>query len=105
MNNISLDNIGQMCDNISILNDKREKYMINYENVAEVGNKIKAYDFESINGDRDDYYLVGIVTNKTDYCYEVEVIESPMHEERVGIEMHVPFGGVFDWEGRVSLVA
>ena len=84
--------------------------MLKFENVAEVGNKIKAYDFQPMEG-RPDRFLVGIVTNKGKTPlgfagYTVTVTESAGYAERVGLEMFVPFGMVFDeWDGRVSLVA
>lgn len=84
--------------------------MLKFENVAEVGNKIKAYDFQPRDG-RPDYFLVGTVTNKgmtpLGFAgYTVTVTESPEHTVREGIEMFVPFEVMFDeWDGRVSLVA
>jgi len=84
--------------------------MMKFENVAEVGDTVKAYDFKPMNG-RPDYFLVGTVTNKGKTPlgfagYTVTVTESPENEERVGLEMYVPFGMVFDeWDGRVSKVA
>ena len=84
--------------------------MLKFENVAEVGNKIKAYDFRPMEG-RPDRFLIGIVTNKGKTPlgfagYTVIVTESEGYAERVGLEMFVPFGMVFDdHDGRVSLVA
>ena len=83
--------------------------MLKFENVAEVGNKIKAYDWQPMEG-RPDHFLVGIVVNKGMTpmgfgAYSVIVTESTI-PNRVGEEMFVPFGMVFDeWDGRVSLVA
>jgi hypothetical protein len=84
--------------------------MMKFENVAEVGDTIKAYDFKPMD-DRPDYFLVGKVTAKGKTRlgfdgYTVTVTESPEHDVRVGLEMFVPFGIVFDdWDGRVSKVA
>ena len=84
--------------------------MMNYENVAEVGDSIKAYDFRPMEG-RPDLFLIGTITAKGKTPngfagYTVTVTESAGYEERVGLEMYVPFGGVFDeWDGRVSKVA
>jgi len=84
--------------------------MMKFENVAEVGDTVKAYDFKPMDG-RPDYFLVGTVTAKGKTPlgfagYTVTVTESPEHEARVGLEMFVPFGMVFDeWDGRVSKVA
>ena len=83
--------------------------MLKFENVAEVGNKIKAYDFEPMEG-RPDRFLVGVVTNKGKTPlgfagYTVSVTESSI-PNRVGEEMFVPFGIAFDdWDDRVSKVA
>ena len=83
--------------------------MLKFENLAEVGNKIKAYDFQPREGHRE-HFLEGIVVNKgkTPFgfaAYHVLVTESTI-PNRVGEEMLVPFGMVFDeWDGRVSLVA
>ena len=83
--------------------------MLKFENVAEVGDSIKAYDFQPIDG-RPDRFLVGTVTSKGKTPlgfagYTVTVTESSI-PNRVGEEMLVPFGMVFDeWDGRVSKVA
>ena len=85
--------------------------MLKYENVAEVGDVVKAYDFEPMEG-RPDRFLVGTVTAKGKTPlgfarYTVTVTESPSPlSNRVGEEMFVPFGIAFDdWDGRVSKVA
>ena len=85
---------------------------MNYENVAEVGDTIKAYDFQPMDG-RPDRFLVGTVTAKGKtpngfVGYTVTVTESPEHDARVGLEMYVPFvvGSLQrEWDGRVSKVA
>lgn len=84
--------------------------MLKYENVAEVGDIVKAYDFEPMEG-RPDRYLVGTVTSKGKTPngfagYTVTVTESPAMEDRVGLEMYVPMEMMgFDWDNRVSKVA
>ena len=83
--------------------------MLKFENVAKVGDSIKAYDFRPMEG-RPDRFLVGKVTAKGKTPlgfagYTVTVTESTI-PNRVGEEMFVPFGMVFDeWDDRVSKVA
>jgi len=82
--------------------------MLKYENVAEVGDTIKALDFEPWVG-REDVYLIGKVTdkgmNELGYAaYTVKVLESPGFESRVGTTMYVPYQSNFDFEGRVCRV-
>lgn len=83
--------------------------MLKFENVAEVGDSVKAYDFQPRDG-YPDRFLVGKVTAKGKTPlgfagYTVTVTESTI-PNRVGEEMFVPFGMVFDeWDGRVSKVA
>ena len=84
--------------------------MLKYENVEEVGEVIKAYDFEPMQG-RPDRFLIGEVTAKGKTPmgfagYTVNVTESPYPlSDRVGDEMYVPFGIMgFDWDNRVSKV-
>lgn len=81
--------------------------MLKYENVANIGDTIKAFDFEPMPG-REDAYLIGKVIAKgtTEYGYDaytVEVVKSPGYEKRVGITMYVPFESFMDYEGRVTL--
>lgn len=82
--------------------------MLKYENVAKIGDTIKAFDFEPMEG-RPDMFLIGKVIDKgiTENGYAaftVEVTESPEHEKRVGATMFVPFESFMDYEGRVTLV-
>jgi len=78
-----------------------------YYNVAEVGDIIKAYDFKpSCKGDPKDHFLIGQVTSKGNGFFKVNVLKSPMDEERVGSLEYVPFAMLFnEWDGRVSKVA
>lgn len=90
--------------------------MLKYENVANIGDTVKAFDFEPM-PDREDAFLIGKVIDKGEFyqdfeghkvylCdgYTVEVVESPGFEARVGAIMCVPFESTFDYEGRVTLV-
>ena len=83
--------------------------MLKYESVAEIGDVIKAFDFEPM-ADREECFLIGKVTAKgrTEYGYDaftVEVLESPGFEVRVGATMYVPFESFMDYDGRVTKVA
>lgn len=98
--------------------------MLKFENVAEVGQIIKAFDFQPMT-DRPDSYLIGEVIAKGPIyskmphhdrevyvCdgYTVRVIESvtssEMYDsERVGAEMYVPFEmSITDFDNRVEVV-
>ena len=99
--------------------------MLKFENVAEVGQTIKAFDFQPI-PDRPDSYLIGEVVKKgaiyskmphhdreVYLCdgYTVLVTESvsgsKMYDsERVGAEMYVPFEmAMTDFDNRVEVVS
>jgi hypothetical protein len=84
--------------------------MLKFENVANVGDVIKAFDFEPINDPNyPDRFLVGRVVDKGEVefgysAYTVEVLESPEYPERVGATMYVPFESFMDYDNRVSLV-
>lgn len=98
--------------------------MLKFENVAEVGQIIKAFDFQPMPG-RPDSYLIGEVIAKGPIfakpnndrevymCdgYTVLVTESvsgsEMYDkERTGIEMYVPFEmSITDFDGRVEVLA
>jgi hypothetical protein len=102
--------------------------MLKFENTANVGDVIKAYDFEPMS-DRPDSYLIGRVMEKgpiyvkynhadpeddrTVYMcdgYTVFVKESQTgsfeHDvERTGITMYVPFEmAMSDFDGRVEVI-
>lgn len=96
--------------------------MLKFEALANVGDKIKAFDFKPM-PDRDDSYLVGRVVAKgacyADFdgrrvhvCdgYTVYVTDSRSGSDafdmkRVGTEMYVPFEVDFmDYNERVTLV-
>ena len=99
--------------------------MLKFENVAEVGQTIKAFDFQPM-PDRPDSYLIGEVVKKGPIyskmphhdrevylCdgYTVRVTESvtssEMYDsERVGAEMWVPFEmAITDFDGRVEVIS
>ena len=83
---------------------ERKIKTLKHENVAEIGDTIKAYDFPPIEG-RAEEFIVGLVTAKRKNSYTVTVIESPEYIERVGIEMGVPFENVFgEFDTRVTKV-
>jgi hypothetical protein len=98
--------------------------MLKYENVAQVGDVIKAYDFEPMS-DRKDSYLIGEVVKKGKVygkpnpemahevylgdAYTIKVIESSSSSEsfdarRMGQEMIVPFETSMDFDNRVEVV-
>lgn len=93
--------------------------MLRFENVANVGDMIKALDFRPMEG-RNDSYLVGRVIEKGEmfydngvpmcHGYKVYVTDSRSGSDRfdinrVGIEMIVPFEmSITDFDGRVQLV-
>ena len=100
--------------------------MLKFENTANVGEMIRAYDFEPM-PDRPDSYLIGEVIEKgaiyvkphpdasreVYMCdgYTVRVTESvtcsEMYDsERVGAEMYVPFEmSMSDFDNRVEVVS
>lgn len=91
--------------------------MLKYENTANIGDVIKAFDFQPMEG-REDAYLIGEVIEKGAFYQEIEegrkiylcdgytvkVTASPGFESRVGATMCVPFESTFDYDGRVTLV-
>ena len=98
--------------------------MLKFENTANVGDTIRAYDFRPMS-DRPDSYLVGEVVSKgpifakphNDHkvylCdgYTVRVTESVtgvemFDAERVGDEMYVPFemSGFSEFDNRVEVI-
>ena len=84
--------------------------MLKYENVAEVGDKIKAFDFEPMD-ERRDRYLIGEVIEKGHFeefhadMFKVKVVkDEALNGRRVGKDIYVPFEMMFDFEGRVEKV-
>lgn len=97
--------------------------MLKFENTANIGDVIKAFDFQPMEG-RDDSFLTGVVLSKGDMIQEVEpgrfvnigqgytvkVLYSQSGSEkfdaqREGTEMYVPFEMMFDFDGRVQFFA
>ena len=94
--------------------------MLKFENVANVGDVIKAFDFQPMEG-RNDSYLVGRVIEKGEmfydngvpmcHGYKVYVTDSRSGSDRfdinrVGIEMIVPFEmSITEFDNRVEVVA
>lgn len=82
--------------------------MLKYENVANIGDTIKAFDFEPIPG-RPDSFLIGKVIDKgmvndSYLAYTVEVIDGD-DDSRNGATMYVPFESSMDYDGRVSRIS
>lgn len=98
--------------------------MLKFENCAEVGQKIKALDFQPMPGRRDSYLIgrviekgpmYGQIDDRVDVpkiyiCdgYKVYVTDSVSGSdrydmERLGTEMIVPFESSFDFDERVQL--
>ena len=83
--------------------------MLKYQNLAEVGDRIRAYDFR---GGRD-YYIEGVVTDKgaintprgvlmyTGYTIRIDVDTLGGREGDTG---YVPFETTFDYDDRIELV-
>lgn len=93
--------------------------MLKFENTAELGDMIRAYDFEPIPG-REDHYITGRVVAKgpihafhADAGREVYLcdgytieITGASHEDdpRIGDTGYVPFEtSFFDYDGRVTV--
>lgn len=86
--------------------------MKTFENTANIGDTIKAFDFKPMNHpDYPDRFLVGKVVAKGRCelddgakfdAYTVEVTESPEYPERVGHTMYVPFEMFMDFDNRVT---
>ena len=87
-----------------------------YENTAEIGDTIKAYDFEPMS-DRPDRYVVGKVIGKGTrpvcapyWAFSIIVDNdsgdmTPGPDNRVGCEVFVPFETAFaEFEGRVAKI-
>ena len=81
---------------------------LKFENTANIGDTIKAFDFEP-RKDAPDRYLIGKVIAKGSlecvYAYTVEVIESPEFPERVGHTMYVPYEMSFtEFDNRITKI-
>lgn len=90
--------------------------MLKYENTAEIGDVIKAFDFEPIEG-RHDHFIVGRVIKKGDVIhpehgfslfkgFHIEITGADEDDDpRIGDIGYVPFETTFDYDGRVQVVA
>ena len=85
---------------------------LKYENTAQVGDLIRAYDFEPFPGRRD-RYVEGIVLCKTikhfALVYIIRVTDDTMCDgdddsTRVGDHVYVPMGMTMDFDGRVTRI-
>jgi hypothetical protein len=85
--------------------------MLKFENLANVGDIIKAYDFQGTK----DYYLTGKVVAKGDVIhngmmmyrgYTVKILTSGGEGTHYveGEEAYIPFESTFDYDGRIELV-
>jgi len=93
--------------------------MLKFEAVANIGDVIKAWDFEPVDTEFKDRYpdrfLIGKVVEKGMLKFEngsdafkaftVEIIKSSLNQYEVGQKISVPFETSMDWDGRVELVA
>lgn len=86
-----------------------------FENVAEVGQKIRAYDFQPIEG-REDQYIEGVVVEKgwiihpetghklfKGFTISIDA-DSSEGRFRVGDSGYVPFETTHDFDGRVQKI-
>lgn len=90
--------------------------MLKYENSAEIGEVIKAYDFEPMEG-RPKRFIVGRVIKKGEVIhpqYGVSMFEG-FHikitgadrddDSRIGDIGYIPFETTFDYDGRIEVIA
>lgn len=86
-------------------------FLLKYENVAEVGDMIKAYDFKPCS-DRKEQYVIGRVKAKGTVniqggsfkAYTIEVIEDTVFPAGARQEIYVPMQTGFDFNERITLV-
>jgi len=90
--------------------------MLKYENTAEIGDVIKAYDFEPLEG-RPDHFIVGRVIKKGDVIhpehgvsmfkgFHIEITGADSDDDsRIGDIGYVPFETTFDYDGRIEVLA
>lgn len=90
--------------------------MLKFENTAEIGDLIRAYDFEPMpEHARPDHYVTGWVQEKGPIFVEIDGVERYICDgytilcqydtngTREGIKVHVPFEmGFTDFDGRVE---
>ena len=86
-----------------------------FENIADVGQKIRAYDFQPMEG-RDDQYIEGVVVDKgwiihpetgrkffKGFTISIDA-DSSEGRFRIGDTGYVPFETTFDFDGRVQKI-
>lgn len=90
--------------------------MLKYENTAEIGDVIKAYDYEPMEG-RPSRFIVGRVIKKGDVVhpeygvsmfkgFHIEITDADRNDDsRIGDIGYVPFETTFDYDGRVEVLA
>ena len=83
---------------------------LKFENIAQIGDTVKAFDFQPSPG-RSDRYVEGFVTEtKTRFGARVFVIRCtfdsafPEGNSRVGLDVLVPMETSMDFDGRVTLI-
>lgn len=88
------------------------KFLLKFENTANVGDLIKAYDFEPIPG-RTERYVIGRVIRKGDITsdggsykgYVIEVVKDTAFPKNAREIVAVPYEvSMFDYDNRVSVV-
>lgn len=74
---------------------------------VKVGDLIKAYEFEPIEG-REELYLIGAIDRIEEYGFVIKgetIIKDTVYNTarmNEGVEIRVPFRTMFDYEGRVT---
>ena len=88
---------------------EREKIMLKYQNLAKIGDRIRAYDFRGSKG----AYLEGKVIAKGEIVvdgryhfdgYTIMVETDGAEFGREGEEAYIPFETSMDYDGRVELI-
>ena len=82
---------------------------LKFEQTAEVGDVIKAFDFMPGRPDCPDTFILGVVKSKgwiSDFDYKAYVVECiyDTNKRRVGREVLVPFETSMDYDNRVTKV-
>lgn len=80
-----------------------------FENIANLNDTIKAYDFEPREG-VSEKFLIGRVIDKGfaaavgTQCYTVEVTDQSDDFYQIGEVMYVPFSVMFDYNDRIQVI-
>lgn len=84
---------------------------LKYENSFEIGDRIRAYDFQPMEG-RNECYLEGVIVDTTTEpgyrafvveC-DTDVFDGLMHDTRIGHKIFVPMETSNDYDGRITSV-